>query len=81
MGEIWTDRPALSAEPAFELAADVVGKSRAEKLMDLRAALAKENADAVVIASLMDVCWLMNLRGADVACTPVMLSFAAVTAD
>ena len=81
VGEIWTDRPALSAKPAFELSADVVGKSRAEKLMDLRAALAKEGADAVVIASLMDVCWLMNLRGADVACTPVMLSFAAVTAE
>ena len=81
VGEIWADRPALSAKPAFELAADVVGKSRAEKLMDLRAALAKEGADAVVIASLMDVCWLMNLRGADVACTPVMLSFAAVTAE
>ncbi len=81
VGEIWADRPALSAKPAFELPADVVGKSRAEKLMDLRAALAKEGADAVVIASLMDVCWLMNLRGADVACTPVMLSFAAVTAE
>ncbi len=81
VGEIWADRPALSAKPAFELTADVVGKSRAEKLMDLRAALAKENADAVVIASLMDVCWLMNLRGADVACTPVVLSFAAVTAE
>ena len=51
VGEIWTDRPALSAQPAFELAADVVGKSRAEKLMDLRAALAKEDADAAVIAS------------------------------
>lgn len=81
VGEIWAERPALSAEPAFELAAEVVGKSRAEKLMELRAALVKENADAVVIASLMDVCWLMNLRGADVACTPVMLSFAAVTAE
>ncbi len=81
VGEIWQDRPALSAKPAFELPADVVGKSRAEKLMDLRAALAKEGADAVVIASLMDVCWLMNLRGADVACTPVVLSFAAVTAE
>ncbi len=81
VGEIWQDRPLLSAKPAFELPADVVGKSRAEKLMDLRAALAKEGADAVVIASLMDVCWLMNLRGADVNCTPVVLSFAAVTAD
>ncbi len=81
VGEIWLDRPLLSAKPAFELPADVVGKSRAEKLMDLRAALAREGADAVVIASLMDVCWLMNLRGADVNCTPVVLSFAAVTAD
>ncbi len=81
VGEIWQDRPALSAKPAFELPADVVGRSRAEKLLDLRSALAKEGADAVVIASLMDVCWLMNLRGADVACTPVVLSFAAVTAE
>jgi len=81
VGEVWTDRPALSAEPARELPAELVGKSRAEKLMDVRAALVKEGADAVVIASLMDVCWLMNLRGNDVACTPVVLSFAAVTAE
>ena len=36
-------------------------------------------ADTLVLSSLMDVCWLMNLRGNDVDCTPVMLSFAAVT--
>ena len=81
VGEIWTDRPALSAEPVMELSAELVGKSRAEKIMDVRAALAKDGADAVVIASLMDVCWLMNLRGGDVNCTPVVLSFAAVTAE
>ncbi|MBQ2953263.1 MAG: aminopeptidase P family protein [Clostridia bacterium] len=81
VGEIWQDRPALSAKPAMELSAELVGKSRAEKLMDVRAALGREGADAVVIASLMDVCWLMNLRGDDVACTPVVLSFAAVTAE
>ena len=81
VGEIWAERPALSAGPVTEFSAEMVGKSRAEKLMDLRAALGKEGADAVVIASLMDVCWLMNLRGCDVACTPVVLSFAAVTAE
>ena len=81
VGEIWQDRPALSAQPVMELSAELVGKSRAEKIMDVRAALGRENADAVVIASLMDVCWLMNLRGGDVACTPVVLSFAAVTAE
>ena len=36
-------------------------------------------ADTLILSSLMDVCWLMNLRGNDVDCTPVMLSFAAVT--
>ncbi len=81
VGEVWADRPALSAGKVTELSAEMVGQSRAEKLMNLRAALGKENADAVVIASLMDVCWLMNLRGSDVACTPVVLSFAAVTAE
>ena len=81
VGEVWTDRPALSAEPVRELSAELVGKSRAEKLMDVRAALANDGADALIIASLMDVCWLMNLRGNDVACTPVVLSFAAVTAQ
>lgn len=81
VGEIWTDRPALSAKPVRELPAELVGKSRAEKIADVRASLANEGADAVVIASLMDVCWLMNLRGADVECTPVVLSFAAVTAQ
>ena len=81
VGEVWTDRPALSAEPVRELPAELVGRSRGEKLADVRAELAKGDADAVVIASLMDVCWLMNLRGNDVACTPVVLSFAAVTAE
>ncbi len=78
---VWVDRPALSAGPVTELPTEVVGKSRLEKLMDLRAALGKEGADAIVIASLVDVCWLMNLRGTDVNCTPVVLSFAAVTAE
>ena len=80
-GEIWTDRPALSAEPVFEFSAELVGKSRADKLADVREALKKEGADCLILASLMDICWLMNIRGNDVACTPVVLSFAAVTAD
>ena len=79
-GEIWEDRPALSAEPVFELSAELVGKSRAEKLADVRQKLTDAGADCLVLASLMDICWLMNIRGNDVACTPVVLSFAAITA-
>ena len=81
VGEVWTDRPAMSAEPVFELATEVVGQSRADKIANLRRDLAAAGADVIVLSSLMDICWLLNIRGNDVACTPVVLSFAAVTAD
>ena len=81
VGEIWTDRPPMSAEPVWELSAEVVGESRADKLSRLRKALAEEPADSIVLSSLKDICWLLNIRGNDVACTPVVLSFMAVSAQ
>ncbi len=81
VGEIWTDRPALSAEPAFELPITATGKSRGEKLALIREALRRENAQTLVLSSLMDICWLMNLRGGDVACTPVILSYLMLTQE
>ena len=79
LDEIWAERPALSAEPAWELPVSLTGRSRQEKLHQVRREMESLGADALVLSSLMDVCWLMNLRGNDVDCTPVMLSFAAVT--
>lgn len=79
LDEVWEGRPALSAAPAWELPVSLTGKSRQEKLAQVRAEMEQQGADALIISSLMDVCWLMNLRGNDVDCTPVMLSFAAVT--
>lgn len=79
--EIWTDRPALSAQPVFELPAELTGWSRREKLGNLREELRKAGADVLVMASLADINWLLNIRGGDVACTPVVLSFAAVTRE
>lgn len=81
VGEIWADRPALSAEPVFELDAALVGQSRADKLAQLRLNMKQSGADVLVLSSLMDICWLFNIRGNDVACTPVVLSYAAVTVD
>ena len=81
VGEIWADRPAMSAAPAFELDVRYAGRTRAEKLAEVRSALEKESADVLVLSSLMDICWLTNLRGGDVECTPVVLSFMAVTAQ
>ena len=81
VGEIWTKRPALSAAKVFELPSELVGKSREEKLSDVRAEMQKEHSNTLILSSLMDICWLMNLRGNDVECTPVVLSYCAVTQE
>lgn len=80
-GDVWTNRPAMSAEPVFELDMAYAGQSRADKLALVRKTMAENGADVLVLSGLMDVCWLLNIRGGDVACTPVALSFLAVTAQ
>lgn len=80
-GDIWEDRPAMSAQPVFELGVELTGKSRSEKLKELRAALTDEKADILLLSSLADINWLLNIRGGDVACTPVVLSYAMISQE
>ncbi len=81
VGEIWEDRPALSAEPVFELDVTYAGKSRAEKCADVRKAMAENEADVFVLTSLDDIAWLLNIRGGDVDYNPVVLSYVMFTGD
>lgn len=78
---IWTDRPALSQEPAFSLAEKYTGESTASKLARVRAEMAADHATAHVITTLDDICWLINMRGNDVAYSPLLLSYAIVRMD
>ncbi len=80
VGKIWKDRPALSAEKVWELDKKYAG-SRREKLDRVRAALKKENCDLLLVASPEEIAWLLGLRGNDVACTPVFLSFMLISAE
>ncbi len=79
--EIWTDRPAISEEPAFALDLKYTGESRAHKLARVREEMQKDGADLHILASLDDVCWLTNLRGNDIAYSPLLLSYALITPD
>ena len=79
IGEIWTDRPALSCRPVWELDTIYSGKSRADKLREIRKSLAEKKADYLLLASLADIAWLLNLRGDDVSCTPVFLSYLVLS--
>ncbi|MEG0189810.1 MAG: aminopeptidase P family protein [Lachnospiraceae bacterium] len=78
---IWEDRPALSTEPAFFLEEKYSGESTASKLSRVREAMKEVNANAHVITSLDDLCWLLNIRGNDVAFSPLVLGYAIVYMD
>lgn len=78
---IWKERPALSAEPVWILDVKYAGKSAAEKIADLREAMKKEKATVHVLTSLDDIVWLLNIRGNDVQCNPVVLSYVMVTME
>ena len=81
VGELWTDRPPFPAHPIWELDAAYAGRSRADKLAFLRAKMAELGADWHLVASLDDVAWLYNLRGGDVAYSPVFYSYTLLSAD
>ena len=73
---VWPDRPALSDRPVWELTG--CGLSREEKLAKLREKMAAVDAAYLLLTSLTEIAWALNLRGGDVACTPVFLSFLLI---
>lgn len=81
VGRIWKERPGLSAEPVWILEERFAGKAAAEKIADLRETMKKENAGIHILTTLDDIAWLLNLRGGDVKCNPVFLSFALITME
>lgn len=81
VGNIWTERPALSCEPVKELDVKWTGKSRAEKCREIRSAMKEKGADVFVLTCLDDIVWLLNIRGGDVPCNPVVLSYLVMTQE
>lgn len=78
---IWKERPQLSAEPVWILEEKYAGKSSARKIQELRSQMKREKASIHVLTTLDDIAWLLNIRGNDVDCNPVVLSYAMVTMD
>jgi Xaa-Pro aminopeptidase len=78
---IWENRPERSHEKAFYYDDAYHGTDVKEKLSLLRDYMANVGATSHLIASLDDICWLFNIRGHDIACSPVVLSFALIEDD
>ena len=79
--EVWEDRPALSTEKAFALGEELTGESTESKLARIREVMKAEGADVHVVTSLDDVCWILNVRGNDVAYSPLLLSYMIISMD
>ena len=79
IGEIWSDRPALSAEPVWILDAKYTGESAAERLAKVREKMKENGAEVHILTALDDIAWMLNIRGNDIPCNPVVLSYLVLT--
>lgn len=78
---IWTDRPAFPAGDITVLDEETAGRSFEEKRAQVMEKLEKEGADAFFLTKLDDLMWLFNIRGCDVECNPVAMSYAYLTGE
>jgi Xaa-Pro aminopeptidase len=77
---VWPDRPALPAEPVYEHLAPHAVTARADKLAQVRQAMAAQGADAHFVSTVDDIAWITNLRGSDVSYNPVFLAHLLIEA-
>lgn len=78
VGSIWAERPVLDHKKAWILGEKYAGESRQSKIKKLRGCLEKWKADRMIITSLDDIAWILNIRGNDIPCNPVVLSYLIV---
>lgn len=77
----WADRPGLSKENVFVLETKYAGEEAASKISRIREEMKKKEATCHVVTSLDDIAWILNIRGNDVKCNPVVLSYLVITMD
>ena len=76
---IWTDRPAIPANPVEIQPMEFAGESVASKISRIRTALRQRHADGMLVSALDDIAWTLNLRGTDVHCVPVFVSYLLIS--
>lgn len=79
--QIWSDRPSRPANKVFPLDVKYAGQSSQDKIAALRKELKEKNYKAMVVATLDEVAWLLNLRGSDIDYNPVFFGYVIVTHD
>ena len=81
IGQVWkTDRPLVPLEPVFEHIVAYAGRSRTTKIASIRKEMVELGVSHHLITTLDDIAWTLNLRGSDVACNPVFVSYLLIGA-
>lgn len=78
MNRIWDNRPTMPEEPGFVYPTQYAGKTFQEKLTAIRKEMEKIGADALLVSSLDEIAWTLNIRGNDVHCNPVVVSYLII---
>lgn len=76
---VWTDRPQIPVSKVEIQPVELAGETVASKLTRIRKALRDLHADGMLMSALDDVAWTLNLRGTDVHCTPVFVSYLLIS--
>lgn len=79
--ELWQDRPTLPHHPVFLLPEEICGQTAEEKLAAVREKMKEKGAACFLLSKLDDLMWLLNIRGKDVSCNPVALSYGFITME
>ena len=78
---LWKDRPSLPKTPIFILDETRTGVSCTEKIGRIQEAIAKNGASAIILSALDEIAWTLNLRGSDVHCNPVFISYLLISKE
>ena len=78
---IWENRPSLPQTPVFILDETRTGTSCTDKINRIREAIAKNGASAIILSALDEIAWTLNLRGDDVHCNPVFISYLLISKE
>lgn len=79
--EIWKDRPSIPLNPVEIQPMEFAGEDISSKIDRIRKALRAQHADGMLVSALDDIAWTLNLRGTDVHCVPVFVSYLLIASD
>ena len=79
--EIWKDRPSIPLKPVEIQPMEYAGEDISSKIVRIRKALRAQHADGMLVSALDDIAWTLNLRGTDVHCVPVFVSYLLIASD